>query len=278
MGVFDALSGAGAVGCGRGPCTAELGEVPITVRGLDQGDGGLIDAQAGDVQLARSDQRPELDPDGERFSLHERRAAVGRIVGNREVVGGDGAGEDGELEVAQFDFASQRLGKAGFQHGAKAVGVDQEGQREGADQQEGDERACDESDAFHWRLRVYYLKDSLHMRRTGKILAGVFALLLAGCLAAVWLTRDTAPNRAVEQVSVVDRRVLVTARQIAGTGRDDAGGGAGAAGGATGGPRAGSGVRHGGARSGGFQTPEKRPGAAAQRESDAGQGADCGTP
>ena len=167
-----------------------------------------------DVELARSDERPKLDADGERFGLHERGAAVGRIVGNGEVVGGDGAGEDGEFEVAQFDFASQHLGEAGFQHGAKAVGVDQEGQREGADQQEGDERACDESDAFHWRLRVYYLRDSLHMRRTGKILAGTLALLLAGCLAAVWLTRDTAPNRAVEQVSVVDRRVLVTARQL----------------------------------------------------------------
>jgi len=52
------------------------------------------------------------------------------------------------------------------------------------------------------------------MRRTGKILAGALAVLLAGCLAAVWMTRDTAPNRAVEQVSVVDRRLLVTARQL----------------------------------------------------------------
>jgi small-conductance mechanosensitive channel len=52
------------------------------------------------------------------------------------------------------------------------------------------------------------------MRRTGKILAGALAVLLAGCLAAVYLTRDTAPNRVVEQVSVVDRRLLVTARQL----------------------------------------------------------------
>ena len=52
------------------------------------------------------------------------------------------------------------------------------------------------------------------MRRTGKILAAALAILLAGCLAAVYLTRDTAPNRAVEQVSVVDRRLLVTARQL----------------------------------------------------------------
>jgi hypothetical protein len=56
---------------------------------LDQGDGGLIDAQAGDVELARSDERPELDPDGKRFGLHEGGVAVGRVVGDGEIVGGD---------------------------------------------------------------------------------------------------------------------------------------------------------------------------------------------
>ena len=41
-------------------------------------------------------------------------------------------------------------------------------------------------------------------------------MLLAGCLLAVWLTRDAAPNRAPAQASVVDRRLLDTARQMAG--------------------------------------------------------------
>jgi small-conductance mechanosensitive channel len=54
------------------------------------------------------------------------------------------------------------------------------------------------------------------MRRSGKILAGAMALLLAGCLAAVWMTRSTAPNRTPVQASVVDRRLLDTARQMAG--------------------------------------------------------------
>ncbi len=41
------------------------------------------------------------------------------------------------------------------------------------------------------------------------------ALLLAACLAAAWLTRDSAPIRATPQVSLVDRRLLVNARQLA---------------------------------------------------------------
>ena len=44
---------------------------------------------------------------------------------------------------------------------------------------------------------------------------GAFALLLAGCLAAVWLTRDAAPNRRRRRRRVVDRRLLDTARQLA---------------------------------------------------------------
>ena len=98
--------------------------------------------------------------------------------------------------------------------GRKLLGSIRKGSARALTSRRAKSAASDESDAFHWRLRVYYLRDSLHMRRTGKILAGALALLLAGCLAAVWLTRDTAPNRAVEQVSVVDRRLLVTARQL----------------------------------------------------------------
>ena len=51
MGVFDAASGAGAVGVAADLRAAQLGEVPIAVGGLDQGDGGLIDSQTGDVEL-----------------------------------------------------------------------------------------------------------------------------------------------------------------------------------------------------------------------------------
>jgi hypothetical protein len=53
------------------------------------------------------------------------------------------------------------------------------------------------------------------MRRTGKILAGVLAVLLVACLIAAWLTRDTAPIRTSEPTALVDRRLLVTARQLA---------------------------------------------------------------
>src|ERR1019366_5595975 len=127
----------------------------------------------------------------------------------------DGAGEDGELQIAEVDFAAQGLGQLLFEHRAKSVGVDQEGQREGGQEQEGDDRASDESDAFHRCLRVYYLRDALQMTRSGKILASAIALLLAACLAAVWLTRDAAPIRTVAQASLVDRRLLETARQAA---------------------------------------------------------------
>ena len=54
------------------------------------------------------------------------------------------------------------------------------------------------------------------MTRSGKILTGAIALLLAACLAAAWLTRDAAPIRTVAQASLVDRRLLDTARQMAG--------------------------------------------------------------
>jgi len=54
------------------------------------------------------------------------------------------------------------------------------------------------------------------MTRIGKILTGAIALLLAACVAAAWLTRDAAPNRASAQASVVDRRMLDTARQVSG--------------------------------------------------------------
>jgi small-conductance mechanosensitive channel len=54
------------------------------------------------------------------------------------------------------------------------------------------------------------------MTRSAKIVAGIIALVLAACLVAAWLTRDTAPNRTPAQVSVVDRRLLDAARQVAG--------------------------------------------------------------
>ena len=54
------------------------------------------------------------------------------------------------------------------------------------------------------------------MRRSAVIFAGAGGLLLAACLAAVWLTRDAAPGRTQAAVSVVDRRLLDTARQMTG--------------------------------------------------------------
>jgi small-conductance mechanosensitive channel len=54
------------------------------------------------------------------------------------------------------------------------------------------------------------------MRRSGKMLAGAFAVLLVGCVTAVWLTRDAATTRTPPQTTVVDRRLLDTARQMAG--------------------------------------------------------------
>ena len=47
-------------------------------------------------------------------------------------------------------------------------------------------------------------------------MAGVLAVLLAGCVAAVWLTRDAVTNRLPAPQTVVDRRLLDTARQVAG--------------------------------------------------------------
>ena len=54
------------------------------------------------------------------------------------------------------------------------------------------------------------------MTRSGKVLTGAIALLLAACLAAAWLTRDAAPSRTLAQASVVNRPLLDTARQMAG--------------------------------------------------------------
>ena len=77
----------------------------------------------------------------------------------------------------------------------------------------------DESDAFHKRLRVYYLRDShdTDMSDRQNPTAGIIVLVLAGCLVAAWLTRDTAPNRTRRAGRRWwTARLLDTARQVAG--------------------------------------------------------------
>src|SRR5437762_12671399 len=56
-----------------------------------------------------------------------------------------------------------------------------------------------------------------HMRRSAKLSAALFAVLLAATLAALWWTRDTvAPRSTSSSASQVDRRLYDTARQLAG--------------------------------------------------------------
>ena len=53
------------------------------------------------------------------------------------------------------------------------------------------------------------------MAISGKISVSFCGLLLAGTLAAIWWTRDSAPNRAPAAASAIDRRLLDAARQLA---------------------------------------------------------------
>src|SRR2546427_6495500 len=55
----------------------------------------------------------------------------------------------------------------------------------------------------------------MRITRSGDLVAGVFALGMAACVVAAYLTRDAAPGRVPAHVSAIDRRMLDTARQTA---------------------------------------------------------------
>jgi small-conductance mechanosensitive channel len=55
----------------------------------------------------------------------------------------------------------------------------------------------------------------MKLTRTAGIVTALFALLLAACIVAAYLTRDAAPERPAARTTQIDRRLLDTARQIA---------------------------------------------------------------
>ena len=115
-------------GCGRGRFRADAGEIPDAGFVLDQIDLGLVDGDAGDMELVRENEWRKLDTGLERRGTDERGFAEGRVVGNGDIAGADGAGEQTELESAESDFTSEGCGQLGFEQRAKLVGVDEEGQ------------------------------------------------------------------------------------------------------------------------------------------------------
>src|SRR6516165_7132714 len=112
--------------------------------------------------------------------------AISRIIGYRKIVGRNGTGKNRQVEIAQFDFAAQRLRQFLLQHRAKMVGIDQECSSGHGCHQQGHQNAENDRNSFHgWS--VLPSKRAI-MTDSRKLSAGICGLLLAGALAALWWT------------------------------------------------------------------------------------------
>ena len=109
-------------------------------------DLGRVDGEAGDVDLAAEDEGEHLDADFDLGGLEEGLGAEGGIVGYGGVLGDEVAGEDGEVEFAEGDLAAEGGGEGGFDAGAEGVGVEEERDRKGDEQDEGDDTAEDDQE------------------------------------------------------------------------------------------------------------------------------------
>jgi hypothetical protein len=92
--------------------------------------------------MVRKDERPELNAYGEGFGLKEWSGAEFGVVGNLDVFGSEAAGEEREAEVANGDLAAESFSKLRLDGGAKALCVDEEGNQENSEDQNGGDRDC----------------------------------------------------------------------------------------------------------------------------------------
>ena len=122
------------------------GVVPGAVGGAQEGDFGRVDGEAGDVDLAAEDEGDHLDADFDFGGLEEGLGAEGGIVGYGGVLSDEAAGEDREVEFAEGDLAAERGGEGGFYAGAEGVGVEEERDRKGDEQDERDDTAEDDQE------------------------------------------------------------------------------------------------------------------------------------
>ncbi len=141
------------------------GVVPGAVGGTEKIDFGRVDGEAGDVDLAAEDEGDHLDADFDLGGLEEGLGAEGGIVGDGCVLGDEVAGEDGEVEFAEGDLAAERGGEGRFDAGAEGVGVEEERDRKGDEQDEGDDTAEDDQEGAAGKGH----RTSLGLSRTCKL-------------------------------------------------------------------------------------------------------------
>ena len=104
------------------------------------------------IELAGKDQRPKFDRQVQGFRANEWGAVEERIVGNGQIVGGDAAGQDSQLQVADFHFPAERLAEIGLQHRPKVIRVEPQRKGDDGQQQHGHNNCEPTKDALHMVL------------------------------------------------------------------------------------------------------------------------------
>ena len=115
------------------------GEVPGAVFGADELDLGSVDFKAANDELVVEDERFHLDADAQLPGGEEGSLAELRVFGDGEIVGLEGAGGQGETEVAEGDSAGEGGGEAALDDGTQGVGVDEEANGNRGEQGERDD-------------------------------------------------------------------------------------------------------------------------------------------
>ncbi len=98
------------------------------------------------MDLAAEDEGDHLNADFDLRGLKEGLGAESGIVGYVGVLSDQVAGEDGEVEFAEGDLATEGGGEGRLNAGAEGVGVEEERDRHGDDQDEGDDTAEDDQE------------------------------------------------------------------------------------------------------------------------------------
>jgi hypothetical protein len=107
----------------------------------DEVDGGLVDGEAGDVDLAAEDQRDHVDVDADTGGLEDRLVGEGRVVGETGVLGFEASGPDGEVELTERNLAAEGFRELAFDSGSEAVGVQEKRNRQHNEHDEGEDAA-----------------------------------------------------------------------------------------------------------------------------------------
>ena len=104
---------------------------------MQQKDLRFVQREIGDVQGLRKYQWHDFHAHLQGFGANEWIFAEGRIVSDRKILRRYASRQDGKTEIAYLDLAAEGCGKLRFQLGAEAVHVDQEGQRNDHQQNDG---------------------------------------------------------------------------------------------------------------------------------------------